>query len=617
MFEFYTADVRGQQYNTVYPNRIEVVDESSLRRAVERDYVCATYKNNRRGNERFISSNCLAFDVDNDGSEDSRNWITPEDIIEKFPNVTMAFHFSRNHMVDKHYTDATTGEITKTVTARPRFHVFFEITPVHDYAEYKALKEKALDVFPCFDRAALDPARFFYGTEDPRVMFHQGTETLTGYLCPADFEDVLSRIKEGTRNKTLSVYAAKILKRYGVTEEVHRMFMEKNELCDPPLDDGELNTIWNSALKFYKKVVGSLDYVPPEKYGQLTATTEDSAWDEPLPLGDETPPAFPIDALPDALRNYAIAVGESTQTPVDMAAVSCLTTVSACMRNLFKVEGKADWHEPTNIYSVIIAEPSERKSAVISLATKPVDEYIKDYNEKHKMEIEMSRAQKQMLENRKNSLISQSRKKGEESSAMDFNDSLRRAVEELVNFQEIRPLRIYVDDITPEKLTETLAENGGATSIISSEGGIFDVLSGTYTNKVNIDVFLKAYSCENISVDRIMRQSMSVNEACLTILLSVQPIVIGDIMGNKKFRNRGLTARFLYSAPKSLVGLRSLDSKAVSPEAYLAYKTLIYNILAEERKGKAELIRLTPEARTVLEGYYEWAEKLLAGEFSM
>ena len=617
MLEFHSADVLGQEYNTFYPNRTEVTDEASLLSAVKTDYVCAEYRNGCRSNDNFIKSNCLAFDIDNDESEDSTAWAYPEMIIRAFPNVTMAFHFSRHHMVDKVYADNSTGEVTKIVTARPRFHVFFEIDPVYSYEEYKALKEKALSVFPYFDKAALDSARFFYGTEEPDVLFHPGTETLTEYLCPADFEDELSKIKVGSRNKTLSVFAGKILKRYGDTQEAYQKFLDKNALCDPPLEDAELKKIWGSALKFYKKVSSSPEYIPPEEYEAVSVMAAEPSWDEPLPFGGEALPEFPVDALPEVLRNYAVAVGQSTQTPVDMTAVGCLTTASACMRNLYKVEGKPDWHEPTNIYSVIIAEPSERKSAVTALSTKPVDEYIREYNEMHKVEFEMSKATKQRLENKKNSLLSQSKKKGEDSSAVDFNDALRSVVEQLVNFEEIKPLKIYVDDTTPEKLTETLADNGGAISIISSEGGIFDVLSGTYSSKVNIDVFLKAYSGENISVERIMRQSISVNEACLTILLSVQPVVIGELMSNKKFRHRGLTARFLYTTPKSFVGSRSLDSASIPQETYLAYKALIYNILSETRKGSAEIIRLTPEARTVLTGYYDWVEKRLTGEFSM
>ena len=338
-------------------------------------------------------------------------------------------------------------------------------------------------------------------------------------------------------------------------------------------------------------------------------------WDDPLSFKSEELPEFPMDALTPVLRNYAAAIAESTQTSQDMSAVGILSIVSSAMRNLYKIAGKTDWLEPTNIYSLVIAEPSERKSAVISHLLKPIKDYVKEYNSVHKAEFEMSRATKQRLENKKNALISVSKKKGE--AAEDFNDSLQEVVDELVNFREKKPLKIYVDDTTPEKLVETLAENNNSISIISSEGGIFDVLSGSYSNKVNIDVFLKAYSGESISVERIMRNSVVVDDACLTILLSVQPVVIGDLMKNEKFRHRGLTARFLYSQPKSLVGDRNFRSGTIPPQAYENFKNLIYNILSEERGTEVSVIHLDTGAEKVLEDFYNWTEKRLTDEFSM
>lgn len=350
-----------------------------------------------------------------------------------------------------------------------------------------------------------------------------------------------------------------------------------------------------------------------KEFGQHSSETD---WEEPVPLVTDTLPDFPINALTPTLRNYSLAVAETTQTAVDMAAVGTLAVVSAAMRNVYKVEAKPDWQEPTNIYCVSIAEPSERKTANIAHDTKPVDEYVREYNAMHKVEFEMSRVAKQRLENRKNSLISASRKKGKDESAEDFDDNIQEVVEQLVNFQEKKPLRIYVDDTTPEKLVEILAENNNAISIISSEGGIFDILSGAYSNKVNIDVFLKGYSGERITVERIMRESVSIDDACLTILLSVQPVVIGDLMKNSKFRHRGLTARFLYSHPKSTIGEREFDTVPISPEIYGAYKKLIYNILDEKRGDSPEIIRLTEEAKPILKNYYDWVETLLVGEYS-
>lgn len=612
MFEVYASTVLGQEYGTVYDHRIEVVDDKSLAEATSHDYVCAEYLNNRRNRDNFVKSNCLGLDVDNANSDDPKKWVTAENLIADFPDVTLGIHFSRNNMKDKVYQDKKTGEVLKIVKARPRFHVLFEIDPVTSEKEYGDLKRKVIEQFSYFDPMAADSARFFFGTKDAQVRFVKGSMTLNEYMFPADFEAELATIKVGTRNTTLSRIAGKILKRFGDTDEAYDKFLSINEKCEVPLEDSELGKIWNSALKFFKKVSSDPNYIPPEKYG-----VPDLNWARPVPIQSEQLPDFPVDALPPVLANYVKAVATSAQTSVDMPAVAALAVASACMRNCYKVKGKSDWSEPTNIFCVVVAESSERKSAVTTHITRPVDEYVLEYNNKHKSEFALSRSQKRKLENKHERLISASRKKGESDAAEDFNDELKDVVQRLCDFQEVKPLKIYVDDITPEKLTEVLAENDNAIALISSEGGIFDVLSGAYSNRVNIDVFLKGYSGENIFVERINRTSLSVIGACLTIYLSVQPVVISDFMANPRFKHRGLTARFLYSIPKSMSGTRDVDSASIPNDAYNAYRDLIRNILMEEKTTPPKDITISPEAWKEFADFYKWVEHLIGGEYTM
>ena len=59
-------------------------------------------------------------------------------------------------------------------------------------------------------------------------------------------------ILEGNRNNTMSRFAGRVLKKYGVTDRAREAFELHARRCDPPLPEDELNTIWNSAVKFYK-----------------------------------------------------------------------------------------------------------------------------------------------------------------------------------------------------------------------------------------------------------------------------------------------------------------------------------------------------------------------------
>lgn len=153
----YTAMCIGNEANCLYPNKIEITDETSAKLAFSKDMVCARYKNNYRSNENFEISNALPGDCDNDHSDTLEDWITPEDIADLFPDVPYVLHFSRHHMKPK-------GE----KSARPRFHLVFLIDPERDAAHYAALKQRLMALFPFWIRKPWMPPGFCSARKIPR-----------------------------------------------------------------------------------------------------------------------------------------------------------------------------------------------------------------------------------------------------------------------------------------------------------------------------------------------------------------------------------------------------------------------------------------------------------------
>ena len=265
-FTLYAANVSGVQNNNHYPNSHTVTDAASLSAVVGFDHVAATYVNNRRSTAAFIASDCVVMDVDNDHTETQTDWVTPEKIAELMSGVEFMAATSRNHMKAK-----------GVVSARPRFHVYFPIHTIKDADEYAGLKHRLASRFAFFDRNALDAGRFIYGTLNATVTVHEGDQLLDAWLDNADEQDVFAAfdqstlvIGEGSRNATLSRFAGRVLIRYGQTDQARDLFDRKANLCEPPLSDSELTTIWNSACRFATKVAANPDYLPPEAYAQLT-----------------------------------------------------------------------------------------------------------------------------------------------------------------------------------------------------------------------------------------------------------------------------------------------------------------------------------------------------------
>ena len=361
-----------------------------------------------------------------------------------------------------------------------------------------------------------------------------------------------------------------------------------------------LNKALRGVTDFYKPVTVSS---AEDDFG----TT--SFMEEPIPLDDKKLPRFPVEVLPKDIADYVVAVAESTQTPVDVAACASLSVLSIGIQGKYVIKPKADWTEPVNTYIAVFMPPSERKSAVCSLMSKPMNEYEKEWNNQHSAEIEFSKTERSILERRLKALEDQA-SKGKAEIA-----EVRKASEELSAFKDKRALRFYADDVTTEKLVSMLSDNDGKAAIFSPEGGIFDLLKGMYTRYVNIDVFLKGYSGDPIRVDRIGRESETIYNPVLTIMLMAQPSVLAGVMENGNFRGRGLTARFLYCVPESNIGRRKYRSVAIPEEAYRRYERCIKGILAEET-NLTRVITLSAEADAMLETFSEELEPKLKTEYA-
>lgn len=265
----YTARCTGNKANCVYPERREISTAEELAVAAKLDHVCAEYRNNYRSRDNFIRSDTVVMDCDNDHTEDPTGWITPHALDELLPDTSFVWVPSRHDMLQK-----------DTYSPRPRGHVYFPVQPIADEAEYSNLKIAIQAAFPFFDDNALDSARFIYGAEGGEVYWHEGWITIRDVIgeevtppsrdIPGDGSGrpATRRVTAaGTRNKTMSHFAGRVLKRYGLTDRALQIYHEHAQKCDPPLEDDELETIWNSAVKFYTtKVMTRPDYVPPEQY---------------------------------------------------------------------------------------------------------------------------------------------------------------------------------------------------------------------------------------------------------------------------------------------------------------------------------------------------------------
>ncbi len=262
-----SADCRGKGTNCNFPHEVIVDDLEGFTKVCTKDHLLGTFTDYYRKTKNFISADALGMDCDNDHSDEPDDWKNPEDVREAFGDVPFYVSYSRNHMKDK-----------KGKSARPRFHIIFLIDPMDNARSYAALKRQTQKRFPFFDKQALDAARLFFGTEDPQVAFYEGHTTLNAYLQKSQDPVKQERkqalpsrddksIPEGERNATLYQFAVKILKRYGDTATAWDHYLSKTLACDPPLEVEEIDSIWDSAEKYFHTVIEQQEgYLPPDEY---------------------------------------------------------------------------------------------------------------------------------------------------------------------------------------------------------------------------------------------------------------------------------------------------------------------------------------------------------------
>jgi DNA-binding PadR family transcriptional regulator len=358
----------------------------------------------------------------------------------------------------------------------------------------------------------------------------------------------------------------------------------------------------------------------PDFFAGLLATvgTVGESWEPISEFGRFDLPAFPLDALPDWQRRYAEGLATATQTPPDLAAMLSIANCAAAIAGKIAVRVREDWIEPTNIYSLTGLDVGNRKTAVHDATKAPLEDLearlIRDAQPKiaeAKLEYDMTAARLEHLK----------KAAAKEDDRQERARLIEEAKEIASELQDMRvpavPKLIASGDITPEAIASNLADQGGCLFVSSDEGELFQLLAGRYGNGANFEIVLKSHTGGKIRVDRRGR-SETIERATLTIGMTVQPDVLRGIAENPAFRARGLTARFLYTLPPSLVGRRNSTPEPLSEEAQREYgvrvKTLAALNKAEAEDGKTEpnVVNLSAEGRDYLVAFMEEIEPQLA-----
>ena len=314
--------------------------------------------------------------------------------------------------------------------------------------------------------------------------------------------------------------------------------------------------------------------------------THNNTWTELTPLDACEPlPSFPLEALPPATAEYINAVAETVQAPLEMAAACGLGVLQISCRGRYPVCLPSGHIETPSLYIAPVAAPSERKSGVISVTTKPLIEFESEYNKTHAAELNQNKSELKLLQGRIANAENQAVKAKEPEQRREAMDELQELNEDLAMFVVMELLRLFGADVTPEKLAAMLKSQGSVFALISAEGGgIFENI-GRYSDKGGMEIYLNGFSGDRVCIDRKNSDSIVIDNPVLSIIAPCQPSVINDLFSDKQKSGRGLLSRILFVKCTSRVGTRKAISESMNERIASNFNNLCHTALATTSKG--------------------------------
>jgi putative DNA primase/helicase len=367
------------------------------------------------------------------------------------------------------------------------------------------------------------------------------------------------------------------------------------------------------------------DFVQPSADSD-TADNADN-WTDLLPLSEfvERKP-YPLDALPELVREAVEEVQGFTRAPMPMVAMAALSAASASVQHLADVSRSEKLTGPISLWSMVMAESGERKTALDSLFTKSIRAYELKKALDLKDQIEARKKQIAAWGAKRNGLLSAIEKCAKDGKPAD---KFEAALDSMPPKPEpvLVPMILRGDDTT-ENLAFALVKEWASAAVLDSEAGAVFGSHAMGAEKImgGLSFKNKLWGGEEHRIGRRTSESFTVRGARFTFGLQVQPAVIREFQEKNGglARGMGFWARFLLAEPVSTQGTRFwVDPPERTPSLGRLHKRL-YELVEIEpvfgEHGGLEPRRLTfsPEGKRAWIETYNSIEAKLArdGDYS-
>ncbi|MCW9614089.1 YfjI family protein [Klebsiella michiganensis] len=327
-------------------------------------------------------------------------------------------------------------------------------------------------------------------------------------------------------------------------------------------------------------------------------------------------PQFPLERVPEIIRNAIIGAGSKTKAPVPLIFASAMAPVSLLCQGLTDISPAEGLTFPVSCNFCTVAESGERKSTVDKLFMAPIHEFEHEAGIRYGNAIQLYETEREIWEEELKALKSTLNKLVKKNQPTEEIKESIRAHRETIPQEPFR-IQLLASDITPAALQFQLHKGGGSIGLHSAEGDI--ILGGQAIQ--NLGLLNDLWDGASFTVSRRCSESFSVHGARLSASLMVQDAPLRKYFkrAQQQARGSGFLARFFFARPDSTIGTRTGPALEEYKQLLAPYHRRLQQLIEDyahktETKVLSDRQKLifTPEARLRWGDIGEYLEREMA-----
>lgn len=275
---------------------------------------------------------------------------------------------------------------------------------------------------------------------------------------------------------------------------------------------------------------------------------------------------FPVDKLPAWLQHVVNTHSQIYNTPPEIWAIAFLCGIASASGKRFRLN-TGNYSNYPQLWVMIVGTSGTGKSEPLAVAYRPLEKINGERYEKYLLEYEKWE------------------KEGKSGPPPSWHQTL-------------------INDTTPEALFSVLGHATNGLTLYRDElsGWFLDI--GRYNKSGEVGHYISIYNNKNITINRKQDKPIFIPEPLLSIVGTIQPGVLKDVLTQNNAEQSGFAQRFLYMFPHFPV--RKYQRINPGKEEIGYYNSLI-KVLCSFPEETRDL-RLNEEAENLYESFYNKLE---------